>query len=126
MSATMSYGSVPMGRPRWISGVCADIARRAAVPAWVPRAAFVIFGLLHWVLALILYFALSHYMFRRGRTAARFAPRFTPPPMAARPEEFSGVRERFRHLDQRLSNLEAATLRSEAELRRAFRDLERR
>ncbi len=121
MSGTMSYGSMPLGRPRWISGVCADIARRAAVPAWVPRAGFVIFGLLHWVLALILYFVLSHYMFPKQPAAARFAP---PPrqPM----DDFSGVRERFRGLDERLSNLEAATLRSESELRRAFRDLERR
>jgi phage shock protein PspC (stress-responsive transcriptional regulator) len=122
MSATMSYGSMPVGRPRWISGVCADIARRAAVSPWIPRAGFVIFGLLHWVLALILYFVLAHYMFRRPHAG----PRYAPPPPAARPEAFSGVQERFRHLDERLANLEAATLRSEAELRRAFRDLERK
>jgi phage shock protein PspC (stress-responsive transcriptional regulator) len=121
MSATMSYGSMPVGRPRWISGVCADIARRAAVPVWVPRAGFVIFGLLHWVLALILYFVLAHFMFRRARPATRG----TAPPMP-RTDEFYGVRERFRGLDDRLSNLEAATLRSDAALRRAFRDLDRR
>jgi phage shock protein PspC (stress-responsive transcriptional regulator) len=120
MSATMSYGSTLRGRPRWISGVCADVAERAGVPPWMPRAGFVIFGLLHWVLALILYFVLAHYMFRRPRAAARYRPSAPPPP------EFSGVQERFRGLDQRLSNLEAATLRSESELRRAFRDLERR
>jgi phage shock protein PspC (stress-responsive transcriptional regulator) len=110
-----------VGRPRWISGVCAEIAQRAAVPAWTPRAGFVIFGLLHWVLALILYFVLAHYMFRRERAAPRFTAAARPPE-----QDFSGVRERFRGLDQRLSNLEAATLRSESELRRAFRDLERR
>ena len=125
MSATMSYGStyrsMPLQRPRWISGVCADIARRAAVAPWVPRAGFVIFGLLHWVLALILYFVLSHYMFAKPRPGARFAPPPAPPA-----DDVSGVRERFRGLDQRLSNLEAATLRTESELRRAFRDLERK
>ena len=121
MSATMSYGSMPVGRPRWISGVCADIALRAGVPPWMPRAGFVIFGLIHWVLALILYFVLAHYMFHRPRAANRFTATARPPA-----DDFSGVRERFRGLDERLSNLEAATLRSESELRRAFRDLERR
>jgi phage shock protein PspC (stress-responsive transcriptional regulator) len=121
MSYGSTYGSTPLRRPRWISGVCADIGRRAAVPPWVPRAGFVIFGLLHWVLALILYFVLSHYMFAKLRPAARFAPPPAPPT-----DDFSGVRERFRGLDERLANLEAATLRSESELRRAFRDLERR
>ncbi len=125
MSVTMSYGptSYKMAearRPRWVSGVCADIARRAAVPAWVPRAGFVIFGLLHWVLALILYFVLSHYMFAKPKAEKRFTPPMRPM------DDYDGVRERFHGLDQRLSNLEAATLRSESELRRAFRDLERR
>jgi phage shock protein PspC (stress-responsive transcriptional regulator) len=112
---------MPVGRPRWISGVCADIALRAGVPPWMPRAGFLIFGLIHWVLALILYFVLAHYMFRAPRAPRRFTPAAWPPA-----EDFSGVRERFRCLDERLSNLEAATLRSESELRRAFRDLERR
>jgi phage shock protein PspC (stress-responsive transcriptional regulator) len=111
-----------VARPRWISGVCADIASRAALPPWLPRTAFVIFGLLHWVLALILYFGLAHYMFprQRVRPVERFAPS-TP-----RSNDYNTVSERFAHLDERLCNLEAASLRSEAELRRAFRDLERR
>jgi phage shock protein PspC (stress-responsive transcriptional regulator) len=116
----MSYGSMTTRRPRWVCGVCADIADRAAVPAWMPRAAFILLGLVHFVAALILYFFLAYVLSPRRSGAARFAP----PRQAA--DDFSGVRARFRGLDERLSNLEAATLRSEAELRRAFRDLERR
>jgi len=123
MSVTMSYRSASIMQDRWICGVCADIAARAAVPVWLPRAAFVIFGLMHWLLAAILYFALSRIL--HPRVAARVRERFTVPPPAAASYGFATAQERFRNLDERLSNLEAATLRSESELRRAFRDLER-
>lgn len=111
-------------RPSWISGVCADLAFRAAVPVWLPRVAFVIFGMLHCVLATILYFVLAKVLCPnvRGRVFDRFAAPPAPPASYA----FGAVRERFRNLDERLSNLEAATVQSEAELRRAFRDLERK
>jgi phage shock protein PspC (stress-responsive transcriptional regulator) len=76
MSATMSYRSVPIMQGSWISGVCADIAERAAVPVWLPRAAFVLFGIIHWLLAAILYFALARILRPRTRDAlpGRFAP----------------------------------------------------
>jgi phage shock protein PspC (stress-responsive transcriptional regulator) len=119
MSATMSYRTEPVMRDAWISGVCADIAARAAVPVWLPRAAFVLFGMLHWLLAAILYVALARIMRPRMMACrARYAP---PPPSYG----FGSAQERFRNLDERLSNLEAATVRNESELRRAFRDLER-
>jgi phage shock protein PspC (stress-responsive transcriptional regulator) len=113
-----------MTQDRWVSGVCADIAARAAVPVWLPRAAFVIFGLMHWLLAAILYFALSRILY--PHVVARVRARFTAPPSPPAGQVFATAQERFRNLDERLANLEAATLRSESELRRAFRDLERR
>jgi len=124
MSATMSYHAAPAMRDAWVSGVCADLAARASVPVWLPRAAFVIFGIMHWLLAMIMYFVLARVMRPRmvGRAGSRCAPPPAPPPSYA----FRGVQERYRTLDERLSNLEAATVRNEAELRRAFRDLERK
>jgi phage shock protein PspC (stress-responsive transcriptional regulator) len=108
----------------WVSGVCADLAARASVPVWLPRTAFVIFGLVHWLLAAILYFVLARAMrpYMAGRVSPRCAPPSAPPPSYG----YGGVYERFRTLDERLSNLEAATVHNEAELRRAFRDLERK
>jgi phage shock protein PspC (stress-responsive transcriptional regulator) len=123
MSDTMFYRSSPMMQDRWVSGVCADIATRAAVPVWLPRVAFVIFGLMHWLLAAILYFALSRIL--HPGLAARARERFTAPPPRPAGNGFAAAQERFRSLDERLANLEAATVRNESELRRAFRDLER-
>jgi len=121
MSTTMSYRSAPIMQGSWISGVCADIAERAAVPVWLPRAAFVVFGIIHWLLAAILYFALARIM--RPRTRSEVRDRFAPPP----PSYGVGpLQQRFRSLDERLSNLEAATVRNETELRRAFWELERK
>ena len=96
-----------------IKGVCARIAERAGVPVWMPRLAFLIFGLAHWLVALIVYFVMSK-LFCAQRFAAFAAP---PPP--------NPVHERFAALDRRLADMEAATLAEEAGLRRAFRDLER-
>jgi hypothetical protein len=82
----------------------------------------VIFGIAHWLLAAILYFLLARVLrpYMARRVASRCAPPPAPPPSYA----FGSVQERFRTLDERLSNLEAATVHNEAELRRAFRDLE--
>jgi len=98
-----------------IRGVCARIAQTAGVPVWMPRAAFVIFGLMHWLLALIAYFVMSRLMCLGRKYAAQ------PQPLS--PTQ-SAVRDRFSALDSRLADMEAATLQQEASLRRAFRDLE--
>ncbi len=100
-----------------LKGVCASVAERAGVPVWVPRTAFLIFGLLHWVLAVILYVVLAKMLCPAAR---RMTVHFSPPP-----PEYGGVRDRFSALDARLAELEAATLQQEAGLRRKFRDLER-
>lgn len=126
MSATMFGGASPTARRGLICGVCARIAERAAVPAWLPRVGFVVFSLAYcWLAALIAYGVLAWIMSprRRGRDAA-FAPS-TPPPYGPS-FGYDAAREKFRHLDERLAHLEAATVRSEANLRRAFRDLERK
>ena len=114
MNAAMAYGLRDTGI---IRGVCARIADRAGVPVWMPRTAFVIFGVLHWILALIAYFVMARYM-----CAKRGFARMDPAPMAP-PQP--NVRDRFSALDARLADLEAATVQQESSLRRAFRDLER-
>ena len=115
--ASARFGSSFAAERSFLKGVCATVADRADVPVWVPRAAFVIFGVLHWVLAIILYVVLAKLMCPATR---RVAARFTPPP----PDQY-GVRDRFSALDARLAELEAATLQQEAGLRRQFSDLER-
>ncbi len=118
MSATISarmqaWGTRDTGI---IKGVCASIAERAGVPVWMPRAAFLIFGVLHWLLAVIAYFVLTRILCRT-RTADLMPVQDGPPP--------SAVRDRFSALDARLAAMEASTLQQENTLRRAFRDLER-
>ena len=112
------FGSSFMADRSLIKGVCATVAERAGVPVWVPRAAFVMFGVLHWLLAIILYVVLAKVLCPAAR---RVIARFSPPA-----PEYVGVRDRFGALDARLAELEAATWREEAGLRRQFRDLERR
>ncbi len=126
MSVTMSYRTSPIIDASWVSGVCADIAERAAVPVWLPRAAFVIFGIMHWLLATILYFVLARLLHPHTRVKTPPRDRFAPPPAPSYGYGLVNVQERFRTLDERLCNLEAATIRNETELRRAFRDLERK
>jgi phage shock protein PspC (stress-responsive transcriptional regulator) len=129
MSATMSYGS-PLRQPaRWIWGVCADLADRAAVPVWIPRAAFVVFAFLHCFLAGVLYVGLAYLLCPSKRAQNRCRPAPPRPNFAEAAfstSNFATTDQRFRNLDQRLSDLEAATIDRESELRRAFRDLERR
>ena len=118
MSATISARMQAWGtRDTGImKGVCARIAERAGVPVWMPRAAFLIFGVLHWLLAIIAYFVLTKVLCG-GSKAAFVAMPDGPPP--------SAVRDRFSALDARLAAMEASTLQQENTLRRAFRDLER-
>ena len=111
MSATMTD---VFHRPRLIRGVCAELAERAGTAVWLPRAAFLVFAALHWFLAIVLYVVLA-------KTLCAVRPR--PAAWTTGPA-MSGVRDRFGALDARLADLEAATLREEAGLRRAFRDLE--
>ena len=102
-----------------VKGVCAHIAARAGVPAWMPRAAFLMFGVMHWFLAVIAYVVLAKLL---GGGRARVAG----PPDAVDCAPPPGiVRDRFSALDARLADLERASLQ-ESDLRRAFRDLERR
>jgi phage shock protein PspC (stress-responsive transcriptional regulator) len=135
MSATMSTASFDRRRPGWICGVCADLAERAAVPVLIPRVAFGVFLALHCVLASVLYFGLAYLLSSRpcarfaGRQGPQSPPRFSTPGFsnpASATADFATTDQRFRNLDERLSRLEAATVDSEAELRRAFRDLDRR
>ncbi len=105
-----------------IKGVCARIADRAGVPVWMPRTAFVIFGLLHWFFALVAYIVMSK-LFCPARSCA--AGNSVPPNTAGFTAPQNDVRNRFANLDRRLAEMEAATLQQEASLRRAFRDLER-
>jgi phage shock protein PspC (stress-responsive transcriptional regulator) len=100
-----------------IRGVCARIAERAEIPVWVPRAAFVIFGVMHWLVAVIVYFVMSQALCTRRR--------YAEPAIAPQPPAPGSVQDRFAALDRRLAELEAATMNQEAGLRRAFRDLER-
>ena len=100
-----------------IKGVCAHIAERAGLPAWMPRAAFLMFGVMHWLLAVIAYVVLAKLLC--GTRAGRL-----PDGLGAAPPP-GGVRDRFSALDARLADLERASLQ-DADLRRAFRDLERR
>ncbi len=116
MSATMSRS---FERPRLICGVCAEIAARAALPVWMPRAAFVIGGLTHAIPAIIVYLVLARTMCVRRLPVSGASTR---PDMGP---DVGAVRDRFGTLDRRLSYLEAAALRRETALRRAFRDLER-
>jgi phage shock protein PspC (stress-responsive transcriptional regulator) len=120
MSATMPYGNAGCRPSRWICGVCADLADRAAVPVFMPRLAFAVFAVMHGFLACILYFGLAYLLSPSKRATARFRACPSPSP------DFATASQRFRNLDERLCNLEAATVNTEAELRRAFRDLERR
>ena len=113
MNAMMSV----LDRPRLLRGVCADIAMRAGTAAWLPRAAFLVFAVVHWFLAVVLYVVLAKVL----RAPVR---RTAPADRGYRPDA-GGVRDRFGALDARLASLEAATLREEAGLARAFRDLER-
>ena len=113
MSATMTE---MFQRPRLLRGVCAELAARAGTAVWLPRAAFLVFAALHWFLAIVLYVVLA-------KTLCAGQPRLRPARWAAGPA-LSGVRDRFGALDARLADLEAATLREEAGLRRAFHDLE--
>ena len=104
-------------RPRLLRGVCADIAMRAGTAAWLPRVAFLVFALVHWFLAIVLYVVLAKVLRAPVRRAAPVNRGYQP--------DAGGVRDRFGALDARLASLEAATLREEAGLARAFRDLER-
>ena len=123
------WASARFHGPRIISGVCENLAERAGLPVWMPRAAFLVFGVLHWVLAVILYVVLAKTLCRSARQdfGSGVQGQFASSPF--RPGEASaglgGVRDRFGALDARLADLESATLQQEAALRRQFRDLER-
>jgi phage shock protein PspC (stress-responsive transcriptional regulator) len=103
-----------------IKGVCARIADSAGVPVWMPRTAFIIFGLLHWFFAVVAYIVIYKLICPARNWAVRNS---VPPAGFTAPQ--NDVRNRFAALDRRLAEMEAATLQQEASLRRAFRDLER-
>ncbi len=111
---TMTMRSVPgmalLDRPRpLLAGVCAQIAERAGVPVWLPRALMLALLLLHGLVAIAIYVGLA-LVWREWRTT-----QVPPPPAREDPAR------RFRDLDARLAVLEREALWRETDPRRPFR-----
>jgi phage shock protein PspC (stress-responsive transcriptional regulator) len=123
MNAQIYSAIKPMAQPRgMICGVCVRMATNTGLPVWVPRAAFVVLGLMHLVLAAILYVAAAAICHRcNGQAVAPPAPR----PFYPAGGEAETMRARFARLDARLAAMEAESLRNEAGLNREFRNLDR-
>ena len=124
-------------RPRRvICGVCATLSERSGLPAWIIRVAAVVLLMAHGLVTLIVYFGTAVWLRQPARANGFGSPRdygfvgrtgpATPPPPAPPAWDRDGVVERFRRLDARLAKMELEAFHSEAGLRRAFHDLERR
>ncbi len=111
-----------------VAGVCAGIADYYG---WRPdgiRVALVILSLFMFPLPVIAYFIAAMVMKQkpaappyRSTEEEKFWRTFSTRPKAT----FSELKHRFRALDTRLADLEAAALSEEYGLRKAFKDLER-
>ncbi len=76
MSGSSRYGVPAFDRPhRMIAGVCAAGAQLAGVPVWIVRVVAVIALILHFALAMIIYFAAA-YIWRNNIRAALSMPRY--------------------------------------------------
>ncbi len=77
-----------------ICGVCAALAARLGVPAWVVRVPAVLFLLTHTVIAVAIYLAAAFWMRRHPDRAA----------------PSSGLTDKLRALDRRLARMEEEAL----------------
>ena len=76
MSGSSRYGVPAFDRPhRMIAGVCAAGAAMAGVPVWLVRVVAVVALIVHFVLAIIIYFAAAD-VFRHNIRAALSMPRY--------------------------------------------------
>ena len=112
---------------RVICGVCATLADRSGVPAWIIRVVAVCLLATHAILATVAYLFAAAWMRRPAAGTLRDFPDgpavgpAPPPPSWDR----GGLVRRFDRLDGRLARMEREALDREADLRRAFRDLDR-
>jgi phage shock protein PspC (stress-responsive transcriptional regulator) len=107
---------------RMICGVCAELAVRSGFPVWTIRVAAVLLLLLHWLVALIVYFGAAVWL--RGPQPGTWRDLRGPGAPAYRPAwDRDGLMDRFGRLDRRLSRMEQEAMDHEAYLRRQFRDL---
>ena len=111
-------------RPRRvICGVCATLADRSGVPAWIIRVVAVCLLVAHSLLTTVVYLFAAAWMRRpEAGTLRDFSDGPCTPPSAW---DRDGLVNRFNRLDGRLSRMEHEALDREAGLRRAFRDLDR-
>jgi phage shock protein PspC (stress-responsive transcriptional regulator) len=137
-------------KPRMISGVCGWIATQAGLPVWIVRVVALIMFCSHPPLMLLLYFGMAIWLYGRNRgtwrsmrtrysettTSYNYAGSGTASstatwqassskPGSAAPDVNGGLGDRFGRLDRRLAELEAVVVDREANLRRAFRELDR-
>lgn len=112
----------------WIAGVCAGVANYYGWPVEIVRillvASFFFFGPFT-----IIGYAIAAFALKNGpqipvyesREEEKFWRTFSTRPKVT----FSELKHRFRALDMRIGDLEAAVTSNEYGLRKAFRDLER-
>ena len=83
-----------------ISGVCAWMADRSAVPVWIIRVVALALTIAHAPLMVIGYFVAAFLIRREAR-------------IAGAPDVAAGVPDRFAHLDRRIAEMEEAAWRAE-------------
>jgi phage shock protein PspC (stress-responsive transcriptional regulator) len=109
---------------RMICGVCANLAVRSGFPVWTIRVAAAVLLLMHWLVAVIVYFGAAAWL--RSPNPGTWRDLRGTGAAAARPNwDRDGLSDRFYRLDRRLSRMEQEAMDSEANLRRQFRDLDR-
>jgi len=127
MNAQASTMFETFQQPRkMICGVCANLAQRSGLPAWAIRIAAVLLLLTHGLLALLLYFGAAIWL-RAPQPGTWRDLRGTAAPGHQAPSGWDrdGLAARFDRLDQRLARMEREAVDGEANLRKAFRDLDR-
>jgi phage shock protein C len=117
-------------RNRCIAGVCAGLAHYFDWNANVVRCVWILATIFFFPMPIIAYAVLALVMkparldepVYESREEERFWRTFSSRPT----ETFSTIKHRFRALDARIAQMERAVTSSEYDLRRQFRDLERR